>query len=436
MIRVFAVCCGLGIGRILAAVLPLEHSISTSRQFVVYGTDLALRGALCDLAERTKRELLTLLAQRDTWVAPIVVNARYPQTNLPELSRLNVDLGQTGFGLKIQLDLVIDSGLGRPEIRKELLRALMLEIMYRGQPQLPAGSVYASPPGWLLEGIPGQQSDMPRDRAAALLALPVATGNVLPLEKFLAQRPELLDASSRNLYRAYSFALVDLLGRPPEGPRRLTRFILDLPAASNDSMADLRRHFPEMFQPEEAEKTWQKQVARLSAGQPYHLMSSAETRRRLEGALRLRITESGKEKRYDLKEFPIFLKHRSAKKALRLLEHEIAILAARANPLYAPIIAEYGEVIGLLQRGRTLSVPRRLERLGNWRGALAAQMQSIDDYLNWFEATSLIGPSGEFAEYMKAAERAAQREQTKRDPISVYLDALETQFESNRQFIR
>ena len=30
-------------------------------------------------------------------------------------------------------------------------------------------------------------------------------------------------------------------------------------------------------------------------------------------------------------------------------------------------------------------------------------MHEIDDYLNWFEATSLARPSGEFAEYLKAA---------------------------------
>ena len=56
-------------------------------------------------------------------------------------------------------------------------------------------------------------------------------------------------------------------------------------------------------------------------------------------------------------------------------------------------------------------------------------MREIDDYLNWFEATSLARPSGEFADYMRAAEREARQEQSRRDPISLYLDVLETQFE-------
>jgi hypothetical protein len=418
--------CALGAA---AAANPVEQSISTSRQFIVYGTDVAMRGAICDFAERTKRELLTLLDQRDNWTTPIVINAQYPRANLPESPRLSVDLAQTGFGLKLQLDLVIDSRVSRPEIRRELLRALVLEMIYRAQSNIPAGTAYVSPPDWFLEGVPAQQSDLPRDRVTAILAVPVAAKSVLSLEKFLAQRPELLDAPARNIYRAYSFALVDLLSHAPSGPRRLAQFILDLPASSNDPMAELRSHFPGLFEPDSAEATWTKQIARLSSDQPYRLMGSAETERRLDEILRLKIIEGDGEKTYGLTQFPIFLKQKSAKRRLESLTYELRVLATRGHPVYAAIIADYAEISALLVRGKTLDVPRRLERLQISRKAIAAQMRGIDDYLNWFEATSLAGPSGEFVDYLKAAKRAAQPERSKRDPISVYLDALETQFE-------
>jgi hypothetical protein len=409
--------------------LPNEQSISTSRQFIVYGTDLAVRGAICDFAERTKRELLALLGQRDDWRTAIVINARYPQANVPELSRLNVDLGQTGFGLKLQLDLVIDRGVSRPEIRRELLRALLLELMYRSEPQLPPGIAYASPPDWLLDGVSSEVSDLSREKVRALLSLPVSAGNAWPLEKFLAQRPELLDAAALNLYRAYSFALVDLLSHAPDGPRRLTQFILDVPRSSNDPITELRGHFPELFSPDDGQTTWQKQIARLAGDQPYQLLSGAETERRLDETLRLKISESGRQRSYELTQFQFFLKQKSAKNALAVLGRDLGGLMTRANPIYARIIAEYAEIVALLQRGKTLDVPKRLEQLAASRKAISAQMREIDDYLNWFEATGLAGPSGRFADYMKAAERAAQPPRMKRDPISVYLDALETQFE-------
>jgi len=83
-----------------------------------------------------------------------------------------------------------------------------------------------------------------------------------------------------------------------------------------------------------------------------------------------------------------------------------------------------------MARGKTAGLTKRLDQLQAARRALAARMHEIDDYLNWFEATSPTAPSGQFAGYMKAAEQAAQPAQTKRDPISIYLDVLETQFEN------
>ncbi len=412
-----------------AAAEPVERSISTSRQFIVYGTDVGMRGAICDLAERTKRELLALLEQRDNWTTAIVINAQYPRANLPESPRLRLDLAQTGFGLKLQIDLVIDSAASGPEIRRELLRALVLEMIYRAESNIPAGTAYVSPPDWFLEGVPALQSDLPRDRVTAILAVPVAAKSVLPLQKFLAQRPELLDAPARNIYRAYSFALVDWLRHAPDGPRRLEQLILDFPRSPNDPMEELRSHFPGLFGSNSAEATWEKQIARLASDQPYLMLGSVETERRLEEILRLRIVDGTGEKTYQLTQFPIFLKRKATKRSLESLVQELRILATRAHPVYAPIIADYAEVSALLLRGKTLDIPRRLERLEKRRKAIAWQLRGIDDYLNWFEATSLSRPSGEFADYLKAAERAARPQRTKRDPISVYLDALETQFE-------
>lgn len=408
-----------------------EQSVSTSRQFIVYGTEIGVRGAICDLAERTKRDLLDLLGQRDAWATPIVINAQYPQANLPELPRLAVNLSQTGFGLKLQLDLTVDAQIGRPEVRREILRALLLEMIYRGESSILAGTVYVSPPDWLLDGVPAEQSDMPLERVSNLLALPVAVRSVMPLEKMLQQKPELLDAPGRLLYRAYAIALVDLLRRAPGGPARLARLIADMRLASNDPMAELRGHFPEMFPAGHgAEKIWERQVARLAKQQPYQLLTGAETERRLNEALRLGFSDPGGEKSYDLEEFPTFLKHPSAEAVFARLARDLGQLELLTNPIYRPIISEYAKVTALLTRGKTKGLAQRLQRLRATRQAAAKQMREIDDYLNWYEATRLRGPSGAFADYLKAAESAAAPPRTKRDPISIYLDALETQFEN------
>ena len=195
-------------------------------------------------------------------------------------------------------------------------------------------------------------------------------------------------------------------------------------------MGDLRKHFPGLFESADGTaKVWAEQIARLASNQPYQLLTSTETERLLDQTLRLRISDPDGNKMYELTEFPKFLKHPSAKTVLAWLGQDLTQLATRANPIYRPIIYEYAQVTALLARGKTRGVASRLERLRETRQAVSTQMRGIDDYLNWFEATKLGGPSGAFSDYMKAAESAARPQQTRRDPISVYLDVLEAQFE-------
>ena len=208
----------------------LHERVSTSRQFLVYGPDLRLRGAICELAEATKKNLLTLLGQRDAWTTPIIINAQFPQANLPELPRAALTFSQTGFGLKIQLDLTIAADVRQPEIRRELLRAILVERMYRRQPALPAGTSYVSPPDWLLDGISARDSNSDFAEALQVLAGPLAANKIIPLEEFLRQRPALLEAPARILYRAYSSALCELLVRTNDGRVRLNRLIENLPS--------------------------------------------------------------------------------------------------------------------------------------------------------------------------------------------------------------
>jgi hypothetical protein len=249
------------------------------------------------------------------------------------------------------------------------------------------------------------------------------------------QRPELLEAPGRTLYRAYAVALVDWLSRTSDGSLHLAQFILRLPASSNDPLAELRSCFPELSGAD-YEKRWQEQIARLASHQPYQLLGSEETERRLQEMLHVEVSDRRSVRKYELKEFPTFTKNKSAKKSLSSLEYELEGLTTRSHPVYVAIVTEYAEITALLIRGKTLDVPHRLERLQNLRQAMAVQMRGIDDYLNWFEATRMLSRSGEFTDYLKAAERASRPERTKRDPISVYLDALETELDERDLTVR
>src|SRR5881227_852203 len=174
-----------------------EHSTSPSRQFMVYGADAKVRGAISGLAEQTKTNLLGLLRQRDDWKTPVVVNLQPQQANLPEIPPADLRFSQTGFGIKLQLDLTISKNFDVSLVERELLRAILLEMIYRKQPHVTAGAVLVEPPDWLIDGAlalaPG------RDRGPLIEAV-ANTEKPLSLEKFLRQRPGLLGSMGRTLY--------------------------------------------------------------------------------------------------------------------------------------------------------------------------------------------------------------------------------------------
>jgi hypothetical protein len=402
-----------------------ERSTSPSRQFVIYGADAKVRGAVSSLAEETKANLLALLRQRDDWKTPVVVNLQSQKANLPEVPPADLRFSQTGFGIKLQLDLTISKNPDVSLVERELLRAVLLEMIYRKQPNITAGAILVEPPDWLIDGTlalaPG------RDRGPLIEALS-NTEKPLPLEKFLRQRPGILDFTGRRLYRAYSFALVQMLLDERNGAARLAQYIDHLSDSSNDSLADLERHFPILA--DDAERTWQLALNQLKSLQTFRLLTFAESERRLDELLHVRISEPNKRvKTVRLDELTQHKPSASEKLALDQLKRDLLFFVPQANPVLRPIAREYQEIATLLPRGKRRGMAKRLSRLEATRQQLAARMTEIDDYLNWFEATQMNSGSGNFTGYLKAVDQSQIPAPRRHDPLSVYVDALEDQFE-------
>ncbi len=404
----------------LQAALP-ECSVSPSHQFIIYGGDATLRGAVSKLAEQTKANLLALLRQRDRWKTAIVINLQPEQANLPEIPPAELRLSQTGSGMKLQLDLTIAQNLDASLMERELLRAILLEMVYRKESDIAPGVAFVEPPDWLLDGVlaltPG------RDRAALVEALSVSQKK-MSLEEFLRQRPELLDSPGRTLYRACSFALVQLLTDEIEGRARLVRYIDSLPNASNDPVADLKAQFPLLAG--NAEKTWQSALTQTSSAQNYQLLTFIESERQLDELLRVKIPNT--EKFLGLGALAGRKASAPEQIALNQLARALLLFISQANPVMRPIAREYQQIAALLARGKRRGIAKRLTRLQNTREQLTARMSDVDDYMNWFEATQLPARSGVFADYLRAASQPQPTGPRRRDPISVYLDTLEDQF--------
>lgn len=402
----------------------VEHSVSPSRQFVIYGADAQLRGAVSDLAERTKADFLALLRQRDNWVVPIVVNLQPKQANLPEVPSAGLRFSQTGFGLKLQLDLMIAKNVDASLMKRELLRGILLEMIYRKESNIAVGSIFVEPPDWLIDGSLALAPGSDREQLVEALTTADKTDS---LETFLRQRRGLLDSAGRTLYRAYSFALVQMLTDRKNGPARLARYISRLSNASNEPLADLKAQFP--FLLGDAERTWQLALSRLRNLQPYRLLTFAESERRLDELLHVKISEANKpDKLVSLDELAQRKASPNEKMALKELGHDLLLFVADTNPVLRPIAREYQEIIALLARGKRKRIAKRLSRLEVTRKQLAARMSDIDDYMNWFEATQMKSGSGNFTDYLKAADQSQLSLPKRHDPLTVYVDALEDQY--------
>ncbi len=398
-----------------------ERSVSPSHQFIVYGGDATLRGAVSKLAEQTKANLLALLRQRDQWKTAIVINLQPEQANLPEIPPAELRLSQTGSGMKLQLDLTIAQNLDASLMERELLRVILLEMIYRKESNLAPGVAFVEPPGWLVDGVLALTSG--RDRAPLIEALSVSQ-KTMPLEEFLRQHPKLLDSAGRTLYRACSFALVQLLVDGIEGRTRLARYINNLSNASNNPVADLKAQFPLLAV--NAEKTWQSALRRAGEAENYKLLTFIESERRLDDLLRVKIPNA--EKSLDLSELAGRKASAAEKAALNELGRALLLFISQANPVLRPVAREYQQMAALLARGKRRGIAKRLTRFQITREKLTARMSDVDDYMNWFEATQLPARSGVFADYLRAASQPQTTGPRRRDPISVYLDTLEDQF--------
>jgi hypothetical protein len=405
------------------------HSVSPSRQFIIYGTDPSLRAAVSKVAEQTKANLLALLRQRDGWKTAVVINLQAQQANLPEIPSADLRVSQTGFGVKLQLDLTVGQNIDGPLIERELLRAVLLEMIYRDEADLVPGTALVEPPDWLLEGV--LASAPGREREALMQALST-TDKGKSLEEFLGQRFDLLDSAGRMLYRAYSVALVQLLLDEGGGPARLARYIASLSHASNDPVADLKTWFPKLR--EELEKKWRSTVARLRGHQAYQLLTFAESERSLDELLQIKISDAsrdpGTQKPVNLSELARRKASPDEKAAVNKMSQVLLLLVVTAHPVMRPVAREYQQIATLLARGKRRGVAKRLSHLDITRKELAARMGDIDDYMNWFEATQMERQSGAFNDYLKAANQSQVSAPRRRDPLSVYLDALADHFEN------
>ncbi len=404
-------------------------STSSSRQFIVYCSDVGLRGRVAGFVEEVKRDVLDLLGERDGWRIPIVVTLEAASDPTDVKTPVSLRLSQTPEGPTIQLGVTIGDDPATVHLQKHIIRAVALDYMYRDRPPQ-AGEAYAEAPWWFVSGVIEKirQRDLGVD--SGLFQRLIETNKLPPVTDILAGHGEELGSAAAAFDNACAHSLLQLLIEQPEGKARLAQLLRNWPDARGDTIAALSRAYPAIGpDPASLQKWWTLNLARFSAANRYRGLSAEDTDRELQKLLEFDVVvdKTGKKKRFAVGAFADFMRLSGARAAAGLQQNAIIALSAKANILLRPVLTDYEQVFALLAKGRTRGIAERIHGAEVYRTAVLQRRTEIADYLNWFEATQMTTPSGMFDSYMRTARTL--EEEPPLTPtgaaIKAYLDMIE-----------
>lgn len=406
--------------------VPLQCSVSSSKQFVIYFPDGTVRARLARRAEDLKREWLQSLRLKDDWKAPIVIQV--VPTRPPKAPRLAVNVYESdGGAMKVQIDIYDPAVMRGAELDREIYRALSLEFMYRNEPPK-AGKTLTQPPAWLLEGLAEDALTREDGLPAGLFEMLVKSGPPPKLDAFLKLRPERMDATSRAVYRAQAMGLLRALLSVPGGGENLARYLQELPGNNPADPKALLDKFPPFAADSAAlSKVWTLTLANASAADRVKPLSMAETREQMAILLEIAAPKNPKKPEEGLIQGPEALQAIASGPAgqytLRRIAEDLFRLEMRAHPVMRPVVEEYRTIAMQLADKPKKNLEKRIRKNMELQAAVAGRTGEIEDYLNWFEATQLTTPSREFEILPANQEPTDLPERT--DPISRLLNDYE-----------
>lgn len=272
-------------------------SLSSNKQFTVYGGDLELRGAFCLLCEDTAAALGRVLKDNGQFVLSVKVVLQTPPDITATGPAVTLNIGElTHGGFHLQINAQLRTGFRPTDFTHELVRVLLAERILRNHQKLSTTRQSDVLPAWVMTGVTEALEYRSRSRPSALFSAVFKGGRVYSLDHILTADPTQLDALSRGIYETSTCALVLTLIDQPDGPVRFSKFLNALAVESKSDRELLTKHFPNLATSKSAlEKWWSLQMASMATRTPMESMTVAETEEQLDNALRLVIPGARKD---------------------------------------------------------------------------------------------------------------------------------------------
>ncbi|MCB1079493.1 MAG: hypothetical protein KDM64_16870, partial [Verrucomicrobiae bacterium] len=361
-----------------------------------------------------------------------------------------IELLPTGI-FQLQLAVRLHNRYDQVEVRRELLRLLLYEMMlrpYASNPDAFSGHALQAPP-WLLRGLDELMKHRASGRPSDLYAGIVNSREILSVSKILGQPDQTLDPVSDAVFSASSAALLAALLEQESGPACFKGFLGSLAQSSGtpDPGTLLREHFPGLRGSQGAlEKWWSLEIASMGQLQANEFFTPKQTEEELDQALAINLPPEQEKPAEGLRkllpkgslhpgfngrvhDFDEFLGHAQGKEAIEQSRLKLKALILRAFPLHRSLLTRYDLVLGKIALGKTRGAAADLKKLDEERARIRQSMERVADYMNYYEATQAEGRNEAYEQYRQIKDQLEkQGRPVRKDRISKYLDALEAEF--------
>ncbi|MEO8206685.1 MAG: hypothetical protein ABI615_10930, partial [Chthoniobacterales bacterium] len=435
---------GLLPAQTLYAAKAADRVSSSSGQFIVFSADKKRGSAVAKKAEQIKEDLLRIFNLQDRWKHIILIQLIeieiYHKSSAPFLLTMHDAVDNT---LRIQLDVAAAGSVDTATLVREILRSLLLEMMYRKQSNI-ATQTYHFPPNWLVEALLAmmksqdpQLDDPIADLSAKASALKVEApvfgqliknGETPKLDELIAQKPGRMDTTTRILYRAQAMALLRAWMETPHGKEEVLNYLVQCSQAEPNKALFLSCFTATGGSEAKLQRLWTLALARYSATDRLDSFSVEETEKSLAKILDVKNpvdSKNSKEKPVKENKLIALARQKNSKIIFQQMQADLLRLNIRAHPLYRPIVQQYIAIAEHLAKGKVAKMGKPLAELEATRKLVQERMGKVSDYLNWYEASRMNTQSGEFDEILKNAARYDLEKSKRNDPISRYLDGVE-----------
>ncbi len=249
-----------------APMTATPSSASLSGQFIVYGSELRVRGGLAARCEEINEEFSRLLRSGEPWKLNIVIQVRPPgPADPPDMGITSQVSALEQGGFHLQVNVPERAGLRPADFRRAVIRVLLAERILRGHPRL-ASERDPLLPIWVETGVLKALDFKSRARPSAEFAAIFKSGRIYGIEQILDTVPAGLDGLSRTIYETSCCALLLALLDQPEGSPRFARFLSALAADGKPERELLRQAFPGLAESDSSlNKWWSLQLAQLAS---------------------------------------------------------------------------------------------------------------------------------------------------------------------------